>query len=123
MNILVVDDEKTVSDALKMLLKHLGHSVDVLDDVEEALSKLRKQPDHYHILITDHLMPKISGLELLEQLPRNTFKGEVIVISGYLTPEIEAKYRELGVATILQKPFKVGELRQAVEEMRPAAAA
>src|SRR5438034_1247306 len=84
-NILVVDDEAAVGASINTLLKNSGCSVDVVRDGKDALSRLTDLPGHYDILITDHLMDKISGLEFLVQLPVNTFKGKIIVLSAYLT--------------------------------------
>ena len=119
LNILVVDDELPVTESLRAVLKNAGHSVDAVHDGEDALARLREVPDHYQILITDHLMRKVSGLEFLVQLPLNGFHGKIIVLSGYLTLELDAKYRALGVDKIMKKPFDVEELRRAVEELRP----
>ena len=64
-------------------------------------------------------MPKVSGLEFLVKLPLNTFKGKIIVLSAYLTPELEVALRSLGAEGIMPKHFDVNELRKAVEELRP----
>jgi len=119
LNILSVDDEKAVTTTIKVLLKQSGHSVDVLHDGQEALSRLTDRPDHYDILIVDHFMPKVLGLELLIQLPINVFKGRIIVLSAHLTQELEAQYLALGADKIMRKPFDVDELRHAVEVLGP----
>jgi len=120
LNILVVDDEVPFTELIKAVLKNAGHSVDVVYDGGDALAKLTAMPEHYHILITDHSMRKVSGLELLVHLPVNSFKGRIIVLSGYLTLELDAKYRALGVDKIMGKPFAAVSLCQAIEELRAA---
>jgi two-component system chemotaxis response regulator CheY len=122
LNILAVDDEPQITDLIRVILQNAGHSVDVLHDGGEALARLTELPGHYHLLITDHVMRKVSGLEFLVQLPMNVFKGRIIVLTGNLTPELDAKYRALGVDRIMRKPFNADELRQTVEELRPAPA-
>jgi CheY-like chemotaxis protein len=121
LNILVVDDELSVTVSIRLTLKSRGHSVDSLDRAPEALERLKQYPDHYHILITDHLMPGMTGLELLTQLKQTAFKGKIIVISAYLTAALEGQYKALGADMIMQKPFVLDELRMAVEELRPLA--
>ena len=118
-NILIVDDEKAVAASIKAALKGMGHAADVIHDGGDALTRITKSPGHYDILITDHLMRTVSGLEFLIQLPVNTFKGKIIVLSAYLTPELESKYRALGVGTMIRKPFDVDELRKAVGASQP----
>ena len=119
----MVDDEVRFAELIKVVLQNAGHQVDVVHDGADALAKLTAHPEHYHILITDHSMRKVSGLELLLDLPVNTFKGRIIVLSGYLTLELDAKYRALGADRIMKKPFDVDELRKTVEELRPQLAA
>jgi DNA-binding response OmpR family regulator len=119
MNILLVDDEESVTALLKMVLMSMGHFVDAVHSVEDALSKLTGSPDRYHLLITDHKMPKVSGLELVKQLRVKTFKGKILVLTGYLTPELKSEYLALGVDRILEKPFNRNELRTTIEELRP----
>jgi len=119
LNILVVDDEESICAAIKVVLKSAGHAVDVVHDGEEGLARLRELPNHYHIVITDHSMKKVSGLEFMVQLPVNTFKGKIIVLSAYLTPELKNKYRVLGADRIMEKPFDVVELRKYVAELAP----
>ncbi len=120
LNILVVDDEASATISIGLALKSKGHSVDDLHRATEALERLTQFPDHYHILITDHLMPGMTGLDLLKQLKQTAFKGKIIVISAYLTRELEGQYTALGVDKIMQKPFVLDELRMAVEEFRPS---
>ena len=85
MNILVVDDEWSVAASVEAVLKRVGHVVDVLHDSADALARLMEWPDHYHVLITDHDMRRISGIELLEQLEGKLFGGKIVVMSGSMT--------------------------------------
>lgn len=117
MNILVVDDDSANIVPIKVVLKSMGHSVEVLKDGADALVRLAEQPDHYNILITDHAMCNVSGQELLAELKTTAFKGKIIVLSGYLTLELEAKYQALGADKIIRKPFDLDELRKAVGEL------
>jgi two-component system OmpR family response regulator len=119
MNILVVDDEWSVAASVKAVLKGMGHVVDVLHHGGDALARLIEWPDHYHVLITDHDMRRISGIELLEQLEGKLFGGKIVVMSGSMTDELAAQYRTLGAHKILTKPFHMSELHQAVEEVQP----
>ena len=119
LNILSVDDEKSVSTSIRLALKSLDCKVDVLHSGKEALAKINESPDHYRILIVDHLTPGVTGLDLLKQLKPTPFKGKIIVLSAHLTEGLEAEYRAIGADKIMRKPFDVDELRKAVEELRP----
>src|ERR1039458_5544270 len=100
LNILSVDDENSVTASVRLALKSMGHTVDVLHGGSEALAKLKESPDHYHILITDHLMPGVTGLDLLKQLKPTAFKGRIIVLSAHLTEDLEEKYQAIGADRI-----------------------
>ncbi len=120
LHILVADDEKSVTTSVAFVLKRAGHTADVVHDGDEALDRITKQPGHYHILITDHVMVKMSGLELLAQLRKANYHGKIIVLSGNLTAQLEEEYRGLGAEKIIHKPFELFELRKAVEELGAA---
>ena len=117
-NILAVDDETAVSTTIQIVLKRYGYSVDTLHNGQEALARLTGSPGRYQILITDHNMPEMTGIQLLQQLKPTDFRGKIIVLSGYLNLELEEQYRLLGADIILRKPFELHELRQAVEALR-----
>ncbi len=116
-NILAADDEKSVTTSVSFVLKRAGHAVDVVSDGSDALARIAERPGHYHILITDHLMVKVSGLELLSHLRKAGFHGKIIVLSGNLTTQLEEEYRKLGADKFIHKPFELEELRHAVEEL------
>jgi len=59
-------------------------------------------------------MPGWLGSELIQRLQEVGFRGKCIVISGYLSPKVEAIYRGLGVDHVISKPFDVARLRSAV---------
>ncbi len=116
---MAVDDEASVTISINLALKSRGHSIDILNSATDALERLTQFPGHYHILITDHLMPGMTGLDLLKKAKQTAFKGRIIVISAFLTASLEAQYTALGADKIMQKPFVLDELRMAVEELRP----
>ena len=117
LNILVVDDEKSVTTTVSYVLQRSGHTVDVAHDGEDALLRLTESLGHYQILITDHCMHKVSGLALVERLRETEFQGRILVISGCLSQRMKESYLALGVERILSKPFGAQELREAVGEL------
>jgi DNA-binding response OmpR family regulator len=116
MNILLADDEVSTTDPVSFVLRRSGHEVDVVHDGEDALSALKEHPDHYQILMTDHLMKKLNGLELVDKLRKTNFHGRIVVLSAYLTGELVESYRKLGASKFIPKPFDLTELRAAVAE-------
>ena len=115
LNVLVADDEVGVTETLLLAFRKSGHVLHAALDGEQALAKITASPDFYHVLITDHQMPKLSGLRLVEQLRKEKFPGKIIVLSGVLTPAIEEAYKTLKVDSIIRKPFEIAELREFID--------
>ena len=117
LNILFADDEQEIAMIVSSVLSRAGHSLDVVYDGNEAIAKLKEKPGHYHLLITDGNMPGLSGIELIEQLPQFDFHGKTILLSGYLTEELQETYEALHIDRIIQKPFGFTDLKKAVDEL------
>ena len=108
--ILVVDDEKSVCDSVKKILTRKGYEVDNSMDADEAISKLKGTS--YDLVITDMMMPKTSGLELLQLIKEHYPELEVVLITGYATIDTAVKATKLGAADYLPKPFTPDELTE-----------
>lgn len=67
-------------------------------------------------------MPGLGGIELVKGLRAIGYPGRIVILSGYLSTEVEAQYEELGVDQILAKPFNIERLRIALDRaLNPAA--
>jgi len=115
-NVLMVDDDPAVCTVISTILKRQGHTVEVAENGKEAINRLTVKPGYFNVLITDHNMPLVSGLELVQYLRKNDYDGKIIVISGVLTPELLTAYRTKRVDKILQKPFTVENLALALKD-------
>lgn len=115
--VLLVDDEEGVRFSLGELLKTRGYDVDSAADGEEALEKARAEPPD--IVVTDIVMPKTGGLEVLTELRTLCPGVPVIAISGGGRISA-ANYLEVaslfGAAEVLEKPFEFDTLLAAVEK-------
>ena len=78
MNILVVDDNKSVRDTLLSLLTDQGHDVDVAINGLDALGKA--QNNHYQLFVIDHLMPLMNGLQLSKNLKNRAEMNDIKII-------------------------------------------
>ncbi len=108
MRILYVEDEKILADAVTHLLKKANINVDWAEDGEEGL-RLAKKPV-YDCLVLDIMLPKISGLEILEIIRKQGIKTPVIMLSALSEVEDKIKGLEIGADDYLAKPFKTSEL-------------
>src|SRR5262249_10161596 len=68
----------------------------------------------FDVIISDHRMPRMSGLELVRRLRAKNFGGKILVLSGQLSDEDIAAYEELRVDMMMSKPFDFDELQRAM---------
>jgi CheY-like chemotaxis protein len=109
--ILVVDDEELVRSLTARLLRRLGYHVTEVETPHAALERLRSEGDRFALLLTDVVMPEMSGVELAAQARQLDPGLPVLFMSGYdpgLLGGIEAP-------SLLQKPFTPAQLAEAVE--------
>jgi DNA-binding response OmpR family regulator len=117
LNILLAEDERSVAFSILFALKADGHKIEIVKDGEEALSELKRKPGAFDLLITDHSMPRMNGVELVKRLRNTAFRGKIVVLSAHLSAENRAAYFALGVDVIIPKPFDVHRLRAAISEI------
>jgi DNA-binding response OmpR family regulator len=117
LNILSVDDEFCVAHALAFALSHPARKLTLAFSADEALAKVTDHSEPFDVVIIDHKMPKVSGIELVQRLRAANFGGKIIVLSAHLTYENRRAYAELNVDTMLTKPFDVHDLREVVDSL------
>ncbi|GAB4230088.1 MAG: HAMP domain-containing sensor histidine kinase [Acidobacteriota bacterium] len=110
--ILIVDDEEIVHKSCRRIFRHSDYELEHAYNGEEALQKL--QQGRFDLVITDLMMPGMSGMELLERLVRDRPELTVIVFTGYATVESARQALKLGAFDYIPKPFTPDELRQVV---------
>jgi CheY-like chemotaxis protein len=114
--ILVAEDEEALREAMCDYLRSLGYTVLGASSGKEALSAVSEHEGHIDLLITDLVMPKMSGRELAQMLGSLRPDLKTIYMSGYTDDEgLRDGIHEQG-ATFLQKPFSLGTLARKVCE-------
>jgi CheY-like chemotaxis protein len=119
-NILVVDDEFGTRASLGTVLGLAGHHVVFARDGDQALDLFENDRTRFDVIMTDHQMFRVSGLDLVRALRQKGFAGRIVVLTAYAGTTEKEEYRKLRVAGIMEKPFDVAELRQWIESA-PAA--
>lgn len=109
--VLYADDMRELRQLLEIVLGRDGHKVDSVHDGKLALEMLKKDPSAYDVVITDHHMPNISGLQIVAELRAMKYPGRIIVFSSELSTEVDAAYRRHQVDHILPKPIFPSDLR------------
>jgi len=117
--ILVVDDDATIRESIKLVLESVGIETVSAENGEGALEAFSQSSCDGAIV--DLIMPGMSGLETVCALREKSPELPIIVVSGSLTrgtsvPELLRMATELKGVTSLAKPFKLSELLQVVRE-------
>lgn len=108
MKLLLCEDEKELSNALKAILRHNNYTVDAVYDGEDALAYA--EADQYDGIILDLMMPKMNGLEVLLTLRSHGNNTPVLILTAKSETEDKITGLDLGADDYLAKPFDTGEL-------------
>jgi response regulator RpfG family c-di-GMP phosphodiesterase len=111
--ILVVDDERVIREILAEFLALEGYFVRGVEDGEKALGELRLRP--YDLVISDLKMPKVSGIQLLEQVTRDGIDVLTVIMTGFGTVETAIEAMKKGAYDYILKPFKVEDVVRIVQ--------
>jgi CheY-like chemotaxis protein len=120
--VLVVDDEDAVVDASRRMLEALGYRVTATTDSEDALARFRAEPSAFDLVLTDHTMPRLTGLELTRQLLAIRPALPVVLCTGYSDRVDEGKAKDAGARGLLLKPLGLRLLAEATRQALDEAA-
>jgi len=112
--VLYVDDEEQVTHIAARILERAGFQVTCFARPESALDAVRRGPDRFEVVVADVNMPGMSGIELARELRRLRPGLALVLTTGNLTQGLEAEAAKLGIERILEKPYSMAELRDAV---------
>jgi CheY-like chemotaxis protein len=110
--ILVVDDEAAVNRLVTRYLTHLGYTVLDASSAGEALALVRLQQPRIDLVLSDVVMPDVSGIELAGTLLSRVPGPSVILMTGVLPEEIERIDIGGQVVRVLRKPLDLDEVQQ-----------
>ena len=110
--ILIVDDEKSIRLTLREFLREQGHEVAIAEDADVALGRLKEQG--FDVVVSDIVLPRITGVELLRALREAAPTVKVIMMTGDPSLETAAEAVRLGAADYLVKPVHRAAIVRAV---------
>lgn len=111
-NILVVDDERSIRNTLKDFLEFEGHAVETAEEADAALAILQSKP--MDVILTDIILPRVSGVELLRRIREISSNVQVIMMTGEPTLDTASEALRLGAMDYLQKPVGKKEILKVV---------
>lgn len=115
MKLLYAEDEESMAEAVTDILVFHKYQVDTVYDGEEALEYARNE--QYDGIILDIMMPKRSGLEVLEAIRKDGCRTPVLPLTAKAEVEDRIKGLDMGADDYLPKPFVMGELLARVRAM------
>jgi two-component system KDP operon response regulator KdpE len=110
--VLVIDDEPSVADALRVILEDEGFAVVVAACGRDGIAQARRA--RFSVTVTDLRLPDMDGLEVIGAFREGGLGGAVILITSYGTPEIFERASDLGVVGVISKPFPPSEILQLI---------
>ena len=113
--VLVIDDNEWIRTTLKDLLATSGYQVDIADNGEAGLSKVKSKC--YDIVLSDVQMPKLDGIELLKQIKRYDSTLPVVMITGFPAVDTAIQAMKEGASDFITKPFRYEQVNMVVDKL------
>jgi PAS domain S-box-containing protein len=120
--ILVVDDEEPLLSLVTRMLEMLGYRVTGRSSGAEALARFKMDPHAFDLVITDLIMPRMTGLDLAREIKALRPELPIILCTGFSEQMSRERARELGIARLLRKPMVLVEVARTVREVLDQAA-
>jgi len=114
-NILLVDDDVSLAKFVALLLESEGYSVFIKHNAADALTEYREGKTRFDLVVTDQVMPKMSGIEMSKQLLAIAPDLPIILYSGFDRNTSKEQCFALGIKGFLRKPFDNSDLLNMVQ--------
>ena len=113
--VLIVDDEPLIRKSLYEIMRIEGYRVQMAETGEAALGILKKE--RIDVIVTDFQLPKMTGIQLLEEVKRWSPKTEVILVTGYGTIESAVAAMKKGAFDYITKPINDTEIKIIIQKL------
>jgi CheY-like chemotaxis protein len=116
--VLVADDDPEICTLIKTILGKGPYEITLCHDAESALVQIEHE-EPFDILISDFMLPGISGIELITQIRQNSATSQmpIVMISGHSNYAMDARAKAAGANAFLNKPFTLSQLRTTVQQL------
>jgi DNA-binding NtrC family response regulator len=108
--VLIADDETSITAGLSAILSDEGYTVEVANDGEKALDRLRAE--RFGVILADLKMPRLDGLSLLKEMQKEAIPTECIIITGAGTVETAVDAMRQGAYDYIEKPLTADKLNR-----------
>ena len=112
--ILLVDDEEALVRLGEEMMAELGYEPVGFASSTAALESFRSAPQRFDMVLSDEAMPELTGSELAREIRRIRPDIPIVLMSGYVTPLLTARARDLGIAEVLAKPLVARDIARSL---------
>ena len=112
-HILIVDDEPSVGDALKLVLESRGYQVVLVTNGLDAIEQARLR--RFAFSVVDLYLTDISGLEVIKDIRKLQPETPILLISAHGSPEVFDEAKQLGAIGALSKPFHPSQILNLID--------
>ncbi|MBN1849481.1 MAG: PAS domain S-box protein [Deltaproteobacteria bacterium] len=116
-HILFVDDEEAVVQTAREMLEQFGYHVTVKTDSVDAFRTFKDDPGYFDLLLTDQTMPKLTGVNLAEEVMKIRSDMPIILSTGYSDLVNEEEINALGIRGYIMKPYAISELTRKIRSV------
>ena len=119
MKLLVIDDNKDITDVMMVYSESKGLDCTVINDGNDGLNLIRDNND-FDLILLDLAMPDFTGLDVINSLKKENLleQKKIVVFTASSDPKVMEEIRNSGVKGILKKPYSVDELAILIEKFR-----
>ncbi|MEN9662377.1 MAG: hypothetical protein RL324_1326 [Verrucomicrobiota bacterium] len=117
LRILYADDMKERRDVASAALTREGHRIECVASGAEALRRLTEDPAAINLLITDHHMPGMDGIALVQAVREREIPCRILVFCSALSRDVHDAYRRFAVDRVLYKPVLPSDLRRTIRDI------
>ena len=114
LNILLVDDEVFIREMGSDVLSILGCVPTVAADGRKAWEIFRQDPSAFDLIITDYNMPEMTGIDLAAMVFNLQTNTPIIISTGFASGFTETQAEDMGISSILSKPYTIQQLKEAI---------
>jgi len=114
--LLVVDDEKAISNLMKSMLERYGYSVTNTSASSEALQLFKQAPELFDLVVTDYIMPNLDGVDLATELLKIRPELPIVLCTGLNDDTKIQKALQTGITICIHKPVQAKELALTVRQ-------
>jgi PAS domain S-box-containing protein len=115
--ILFVDDEEAVVSTMKKALEQLGYNVKTTTNPKDAMNMIRSKPDMFDLIISDMIMPQMTGVMLFEEVRKIRKDIPFIICTGHSELINEYKAKAMGISHYIMKPFSIKKFAESIRNV------